>query len=629
MFQFKTFRAAAAPWDTLLGRDSPESPFHKNLVNNELRFAFAFCTCQNITSDHVVPSKPASMLASILVQSAGSPLWRNVGEKTGIPTELFSLARATGRSGAWDQGASPSYSLGMRAESNSSDENYERGYSPRQNAVSAAGRGYNGSQGRDFGAGREPEGHEADGSSDDSSSSEDLDSQELENLMKVQCCECKRPLLSNERMRGGKLSGEMDMCSGCHRCYHGSCIRRRQRRHQSLVLSQLKSRGNRSSSSLGSKTRRSQDSDGESEQEEDSWFCCPQCKKLHEDLLSLCDQGEVPLSRGTLAHAYSSDRPLITQDVGAMERRYTLQFLNSSLQTRRQPSSQRSSLGVHDVSASSSQHQGDSGSAKHNEHEGRRGSQRDAQLSGEDDDMDVQEIRAQQQMRALEHVSVVLSDSYGPFVFQQVRGCDFSVLLRNREAAEAASSTLLSQHSALGDTSSSQHLTEEDRELLRNGPMASGAVAAATLDVHGLDLAKIDLLATREDVQGQGHCRALVSGLEDSLTGLGIQSLVVVLDRHDLDARNMWLKHFDGYKCLNKRQANQLGRQFPQFQVYRPQDTVLLRRQLHPRKQQQAQQIVRENTEVSVVREEEGALWKRAGSFTWKALKKVASLGRA
>ncbi len=36
---------------------------------------------------------------------------------------------------------------------------------------------------------------------------------------------------------------------------------------------------------------------------------------------------------------------------------------------------------------------------------------------------------------------------------------------------------------------------------------STGAVSAATMDVYGSEVAKIDLLATREDVRGQGHCR--------------------------------------------------------------------------------------------------------------------------
>ena len=47
----------------------------------------------------------------------------------------------------------------------------------------------------------------------------------------------------------------------------------------------------------------------------------------------------------------------------------------------------------------------------------------------------------------------------------------------------------------------------------------------------------MDLLATREDVRGQGHARALVSGLEETLSGLGVKELVVVLDKADREAR--------------------------------------------------------------------------------------------
>ena len=55
--------------------------------------------------------------------------------------------------------------------------------------------------------------------------------------------------------------------------------------------------------------------------------------------------------------------------------------------------------------------------------------------------------------------------------------------------------------------------------------------------MYGSDLAKVDLLATREDVRGQGHARALVSGLEGTLSELGVRALVVVLERSDREAR--------------------------------------------------------------------------------------------
>jgi hypothetical protein len=50
-------------------------------------------------------------------------------------------------------------------------------------------------------------------------------------------------------------------------------------------------------------------------------------------------------------------------------------------------------------------------------------------------------------------------------------------------------------------------LAPEDKQLLENGPHALGSVSAATLDVYGMELAKMDLLATREDKRNQGHCR--------------------------------------------------------------------------------------------------------------------------
>ncbi len=66
------------------------------------------------------------------------------------------------------------------------------------------------------------------------------------------------------------------------------------------------------------------------------------------------------------------------------------------------------------------------------------------------------------------------------------------------------------------------------------------------------------------------HSRALVAGLEDVLSELGIESLVVVLDKQDPEAQDMWLNHFDGYKCLTKRQIGALKNDFPHFKVLLP-----------------------------------------------------------
>jgi hypothetical protein len=38
-------------------------------------------------------------------------------------------------------------------------------------------------------------------------------------------------------------------------------------------------------------------------------------------------------------------------------------------------------------------------------------------------------------------------------------------------------------------------------------PHVREAVTAATMDVYGKEMAKLDLLSTKEDARGQGHCR--------------------------------------------------------------------------------------------------------------------------
>jgi hypothetical protein len=68
----------------------------------------------------------------------------------------------------------------------------------------------------------------------------------------------------------------------------------------------------------------------------------------------------------------------------------------------------------------------------------------------------------------------------------------------------------------------------------------------------------------------------------------------------------------------------------PDLQVYKPQDTVLLRRQLHPKKLEQAGSE-RENRKQADDSEHvrKGTLWTRANLVTWKALKNVIFFGRA
>ena len=78
--------------------------------------------------------------------------------------------------------------------------------------------------------------------------------------------------------------------------------------------------------------------------------------------------------------------------------------------------------------------------------------------------------------------------------------------------------------------------------------------------MYGSDLAKVDLLATREDVHGQGHARALVSGLEGTLSELGVRVLVVVLERSDREARCVCRGVF-GWEQTSKAQLERDGEQ--------------------------------------------------------------------
>ena len=73
--------------------------------------------------------------------------------------------------------------------------------------------------------------------------------------------------------------------------------------------------------------------------------------------------------------------------------------------------------------------------------------------------------------------------------------------------------------------------------MLASRPLFGSDSLPRTTPSFTLPRHQVDLLATREDERGQGHARALVSGLEGAAAALGIQALVVVLDRSDRDAR--------------------------------------------------------------------------------------------
>ena len=64
---------------------------------------------------------------------------------------------------------------------------------------------------------------ESSSSSSSSSASGELTEGEVEQLSQVKCSECRRPL-----MRAGRPDAEdIEVCDGCHRCFHALCCRRR------------------------------------------------------------------------------------------------------------------------------------------------------------------------------------------------------------------------------------------------------------------------------------------------------------------------------------------------------------------------------------------------------------------
>jgi hypothetical protein len=134
----------------------------------------------------------------------------------------------------------------------------------------------------------------------------------------------------------------------------------------------------------------------------------------------------------------------------------------------------------------------------------------------------------------------LLSDAYGPLVYGVFEASDFGVLLRSESAAARAPPVLpspqpgdsIERRAALavhaGDaelmaagahaharkhdharalSSSTQHTHAHAHTHTTAGPVAKGSVAAATVDVYGTQMAKLDLVTTREDVRRQGHAR--------------------------------------------------------------------------------------------------------------------------
>jgi len=384
------------------------------------------------------------------------------------------------------------------------------------------------------GSGTDTQEGEGSGSSEDSRDSSEMEESTEEQMSKVDCALCHRPLVpKGGRQRGQSAdAAELRVCDGCHRCFHKECCKRRG----------ISTRWDKASSSSGDR----------------EWHHSEACREARQILQARCAAGEVPL-----------------------------------------PGRGGRSLQLVDCQAGA-----------------RRGSP---------------------EYKALEHVIGVLADHYGPFVFEQVEASDYGVLLRSSAAAEAAATALARRMSA---DSSPVHMGPAEAELVGEGPQLAGAVAAATLDVYGQECAKLDLLATREDMRLQGHARALVLGVEGLLADTGLQSLVVVLSTEDREGLSVWLNHFEGYKRLNNRQAGALASEYPHFKFYERRKTVFLQRQLpgaeERRKKQQAAQKQRQQKQrhalkgqvVEADMVQDGVAAKEGGKGgVWRMVKRILTVG--
>jgi hypothetical protein len=91
-------------------------------------------------------------------------------------------------------------------------------------------------------------------------------------------------------------------------------------------------------------------------------------------------------------------------------------------------------------------------------------------------------------------------------------------------------------------------------------------------------MAVLDFVGSDMACQRRGHCSTLLGGLSRLLgPGLGVRSLVAVLDPEDKDMQRVWQQKF-GFQVMPRRQRNQLAQDVPVVRFY--QQAVLLTKPL-------------------------------------------------
>lgn len=107
-----------------------------------------------------------------------------------------------------------------------------------------------------------------------------------------------------------------------------------------------------------------------------------------------------------------------------------------------------------------------------------------------------------------------------------------------------------------------------------------GVRSAALLDVFGDDVIKIDFVATAPQYRRQGHCRALLQGMEKLAGELGTHQLIAVCTEDDTASQSVWSGAF-GFRKVGGRGLNYLNRRYPLFSTLQ-EGATLMRKELVP-----------------------------------------------
>lgn len=122
-------------------------------------------------------------------------------------------------------------------------------------------------------------------------------------------------------------------------------------------------------------------------------------------------------------------------------------------------------------------------------------------------------------------------------------------------------------------------------------------VTAALLDVYGQECAVLDLMATRMEQQGQGHCSALLQAVEGWLgPQLGVSSLIAVCPADEPESISAWQRKF-GFRQVKQQQLRQLMADVPPLNYY--EDSVLLSKKLPKQQPHQSSQQLQQPQQTS------------------------------